>query len=366
MTRDATPVPVPGVMEVPDYFQGASVTPDMADPVKLSSNENAYGPSPAAVAAIHEAASAVHLYPEGSAQQLTEAIAKYCGLASQDVLVSTGSDDLIPTLMRAFMQRDDEGLYFADSFPKYRTNLIGLGAKPVEIPRDKNRNYALCIDSVSRGLTARSKILIVDNPCNPTGAILNADELVRLHAALPGNVILALDEAYVEFSDIGDAGLQLAKAHHNVVVFRTFSKAFALAGLRIGWCTGAAPLLAAMQRLRPTFPLTGVSIHAAVAALQDRAHTEQSISRLRKTRSHAVSRLRDAGWAINEPHGNFILLRAVENSPMSIEAASRQLLEHEILVRQLKIQGDEPVLRVTVGTELQMDRVIDLLGQSGG
>lgn len=358
-------MPVPGVMDVPDYFQGASTAPGVANPIKLSSNESVYGPSPRALEAIRDAAATAHLYPESATRSLTDLIAELHSLDPACVLTSTGSDDLIPTLMRAFVQREDEGLYFADAFPKYRTNLIGIGARPVEVPRDKDQGYALCLESLRRTLTARSRILIVDNPCNPTGAVFDADELRRLHAALPSHVVLALDEAYVEFSDNGDCGLQLARAHSNVVVFRTMSKAFGLAGLRIGWCAGAAPLLAAMQRLRPTFPLTNVSIRAAIAALRDRRHMERAVADIRQTRTRAVVALRAAGWSIPEPHGNFVMLRAAATAPMSIDVASSRLLDRGILVRPLTIQGGEPVLRITVGTDEHMRLVNDVVCPAG-
>ncbi len=359
------PVPVPGVMDVPDYFQGASSAPGIDQPIKLSSNENVYGSSPRVADAICDAATEVHHYPEGTAQALSHAIAAVHDIDPARVLTSTGSDDLIPTLMRAFLQRGDEGHFFADAFPKYRTNLIGIGANPVQMPRDKDRDYALCLESVSRQLTARSKLLIVDNPCNPTGAVFDADALSRLHAALPGNVVLAIDEAYVEFSDIGDAALRLAQGHQNIVVFRTFSKAFSLAGLRIGWCTGAPPLLAAMQRLRPTFPLTNLSIAAAIAALDDRPHMEKSVAMIRQTRSRVVNALRAAGWNIQQPHGNFLMLRGALSAPLTIKAAQSLLLSMGILVRPLTIQGGEPVLRITIGTDAHMQCVIQTLCPHG-
>ncbi|MDG2285204.1 MAG: histidinol-phosphate transaminase [Alphaproteobacteria bacterium] len=355
------PVPNPRVMDVPGYFQGASHFDGMVEPIKLSSNENAHGPSPAAIDAIRDAAASAHIYPEGQATVLNDALSRRHGIASDQIVTSTGSDDLIPMLIRGFAPPGSEVLYFEDSFAKYPIYVLGAGCEPVVLPRDKNADYRVRLEDVKAALNPRTKFLLLDNPANPTGAVLGADEVRALHAILPTDVILILDEAYAEFSDLGDAGLQLAREAPNVVTMRTFSKAYALAGLRIGWCVGAPEIVEAMRRLRASFPITVPSIAAAVAALGDTEHFEKTIAAIRHTRDTVVEVLRGQGWRIPDSHGNFFLIRFEGQPPMNFEAAQTALVAENVLVRPLTIQGGEQVLRVTVGTDAQMKHVIRAL-----
>jgi histidinol-phosphate aminotransferase len=359
------PVPNPGVMDVPGYFQGASHFDGMIEPIKLSSNENAHGPSPAAIEAIRDAAASVHIYPEGQATVLNEALSRRHGIPSDRIVTSTGSDDLIPMLIRAFAPPGSEVMFFEDSFAKYPIYTFGSGCEPVVVPRDKNADYRVRLADVRAALSPRTRFLILDNPANPTGAILDAAEIKSLHSTLPEDVILILDEAYAEFSDLGDMGLALACEAPNVVTMRTFSKAYGLAGLRIGWCVGAPEIAEAMRRLRASFPITVPSIAAAVAGLGDVRHFEYAIAAIRRTREAVVSRLRARGWRIPGSHGNFFLIRFEGEPPMDYEAAQTALVAENVLVRPLTIQRGEQVLRVTVGTDAQMEHVTRALCGEG-
>lgn len=354
------PKPLPYVKNVPNYLPGNSGLEGVVNPIKLSSNENCYGPSPKVQAAIAEAAKSVHLYPVEASAEFTQALADHWNLDKSRILTSTGSDDLIPILMRAYVGLGDEALFFADSFPKYNSNVQGVGGTPKRIARDKNRDYAIDQANVASAFGPKSRVFLLDNPCNPTGVTLSAAELRELHSCLPSNVILAIDEAYVEFSDLGRTAFDLVEASENVVVFRTFSKAYALAGLRVGWCYGPDHIINAMARIKPTFPLTGPSIAAALAALKDTVFFEDSISKIVATRTRVVRILRDHGWIIPEPNGNFFLLR-FEHAPMSFDAAHTALNAAGIIVRPLTIQGDEKILRVSVGIDPHMDEVLSIL-----
>jgi histidinol-phosphate aminotransferase len=333
----------------------------MAAPIKLSSNENAYGPSPAAIDAICKASTSAHIYPEGQATVLNEAPSRRFGIPADRIVTSTGSDVLIPLLIRGFASPGSDILYFEDSFAKYPIYVLGAGCEPVVITRDKNADYRLRLVDVRTALTPKARFLLLDKPANPTGAVLNADEIRALHATLPSDVILILDEAYAEFSDIGDAGIVLALEASDVVTMRTFSKAYALAGLRVGWCVGAPEIVEAMRRLRASFPITVPSIAAAVAALGDTRHFEQSVAAIRQTREAVIARLLAHGWRIPDSHGNFFLVRFEGNPPMDYEAAQTALVAGNVLVRPLNIQGGEQVLRVTAGTDVQMAPVTQAL-----
>lgn len=354
------PTPLPHVLNVPEYFPGSSGLDGIETPIKLSSNENCYGPSPKAQAAIAEAASEVHLYPVEPSKAFTAALGAHFGIDPVRILTSTGSDDLIPTLMRAYVGPGDEALFFTDSFPKYRTNVLGVGGTPVQVPRDKHKDYEIDPADIAAALSPKSRLFLLDNPCNPMGVALSADQLHALHANLPSDVVLAIDEAYVEFSDLGRVALDLVDQADNVVVFRTFSKAYGLAGLRVGWCYGPGHIINAMARIKPTFPLTGPSVAGAMAALEDRAFFDEGIAKIRATRGRVVGALRQHGWHIPEPAGNFFLLR-FENAPMNVDDARKSLEALGIIVRPLTIQGEERILRITVGTDAQMDMVLSAL-----
>ncbi|WP_158971412.1 pyridoxal phosphate-dependent aminotransferase [Chachezhania sediminis] len=354
------PVPVAGIMDVPPYIQGASGAEGVADPIKLSSNENPYGPGDRVKDAIRGAVDDIHLYPESNASALAEALADFWHLPVDRIVTSTGSDSILPYLMRAYLDRGDEGLFFTDAFPKFRTYAIGQGSVPVEVPRDKDADYVVEPAAVAAAITHRTRMVYIDNPGNPTGVVIPPDTIRAIHTLLPPDVMLVLDEAYAEFSDIGDSGLQLAATADNVVVQRTFSKAFGLAGLRIGWCVAAPHIAEAVLKIRPTFPLSLPGIAGALMALEDGERMWANIAKIRATRATAVAALRAAGWRIPEPGGNFMLLRT-EGAPMSYDDAMAALLAKGVLVRPMRLHGAEPAIRITIGTDAQMAPVIDAL-----
>lgn len=179
------PVPVAGIMDVPPYIQGASGAEGVDDPVKLSSNENPYGPGEKVKAAIREAVASIHLYPESNASDLGKALAAFWDVPAERIATSTGSDSILPFLMRAYLGRGEEGLFFTDGFPKFRTYAIGQGSVPVEIPRDKDDDYAVDPAAVARAITPRTRMLYIDNPGNPTGVVIAPEVVREIHALLP-------------------------------------------------------------------------------------------------------------------------------------------------------------------------------------
>ena len=348
-------------MGIPEYLRGASNYRGAQASINLASNENTYGPSPHVVEAIRSAASDVHLYPKDTESELSDALSRYWDIPVSRIVLSSGIDDLLTMLSRAYLGPGDEALYFADSFAKYKISTLATGATPVQIPRDKDQDYRINLEHVASALSKHTRILFLDNPGNPTSCLLLPEQLTELLEILPSTVILALDEAYIEFSDTADSGLKLAQRKENVVVFRTFSKAYALAGMRVGWCTAAAPIVSAMNRMRSVFPLSSPSIAAAVAALEDRKYFETTVAAIKKTRSRVLRILREAGWRVPEPHGNYLMLRFTQAAPVSYDDAIERLSSHRIHARPMVIQGDETVLRLTIGTDAEMDCVLHAL-----
>ena len=269
--RPARPGPRPGVLDIAAYVPGRSKAPDGVRLHKLSSNETPLGPSPAALAAYHEAAGKLDLYPDGSVRELRAAIAASFGLNPDRIVCGAGSDDILFLMAHGFIGHGEEGIYTEHGFAVYPIAIRAAGGVPVVAPE---KNLTTDVDAILARVTAKTRVVFIANPNNPTGTYIPFDEVRRLHAGLPPDVILVLDAAYAEYVRRNDyeSGIELAATVDNVVMTRTFSKIHGLAGLRIGWCyaTGAdrrraQPHPRAVQRLaRRRSPR--VSPRSAIAA----------------------------------------------------------------------------------------------------
>src|SRR5215210_5413302 len=217
------PVPRPGVLAIEAYVPGKSAAPGAAKVYKLSSNETPLGPSPRAVEAVEKAARELESYPDGAATRLREAIAARYGLDPARILCGAGSDELLNLLAHAYVGPGDEGVFTEHGFLVYRIAILAAGGKPVVVPET---NYTADVDAILAAVTARTKVVFLANPNNPTGTYLPFDEVKRLHAGLPPQVLLVLDAAYAEYVRRNDyaSGLELVATAENVVMTRTFSK----------------------------------------------------------------------------------------------------------------------------------------------
>ena len=240
---------------------------------KLSSNETPLGPSPLAVEAYRANADKLHVYPEGSARILREAIAATFGLNPERIVCGNGSDELLTLLAQNYLSPGDEAIYSAHGFLVYRIAILASGGTPVVAPENDETAQ---VDAILACVTPRTRLVYLANPNNPTGTYLPYDEVKRLHAGLPENVLLVLDAAYSEYVRRNDyaSGVELAAEAENVVMTRTFSKIFGLANLRIGWAYGPASVIDALNRTRGPFNVNGPALAAGAAALADRVHLE--------------------------------------------------------------------------------------------
>ncbi len=351
------PVPKPGIAEMPAFGPGAA-TPMPADAILLNTNENRYGPSPLVLRALREYpdAAALHLYPPAHAEPLNRAIANLHGLAPEDVISGAGSELLIPLAISVFAAPGTEVIHFVDGFIKFRSYAMGAGAVPVPVSRSGDP-----VQAVLGAVTAATRVVLIDNPGNPTGAMLSPDAIRRIQAGLPPQVLMMLDEAYVEFSDFGDTGLDLARDTANVMVFRTFSKAYGLAGLRLGWLTAQPQLIWPLLRILPSFPISRPTMIGALAALADQGHLARVVGAIRRTRDLAAERFRGAGWRVADSHTNFLLLRPGTGPATDPALAHARLREAGILVRLLPEIDGAPALRMTIGTDADMEQVFAAL-----
>lgn len=342
------------------YLRGQSEIPGVSEPIKLSSNESSWGPSPAAIAAYHGVAGGLARYPDGSHRDLRHALAAAHGLDRARIVCGNGSDEVILLLMRAFLAPGDEVVISEHSFAMCRTHAIAQGAQAVIVPEP---DYGVNVDAILRRVSARTRMVTLASPNNPCGTHLSRPELARLHAALPATTVLLCDAAYAEFAtaDDYDCGFDLATVSENLMVTRTFSKLYGLAALRIGWGYAAAGIIEAIERIRTPFNTNAAALAAAQAALGDSAYSD------RIRRLNAVERERmTAGYQRFGLHAvpssaNFVLVR-FPGGVAQAAAAFDYLKSRGIIVRPTGTDSLNDHLRITIGTPGQNDAVLEALG----
>ncbi|MFM9977491.1 MAG: histidinol-phosphate transaminase [Sphingomonadaceae bacterium] len=347
------PAPKPWVMGIAPYVPGRSKTDDGRSVAKLSSNENPLGTSVAARAAFAAHAYDLDRYPDASAARLREAIAELHGLDPARIIYGTGSDEVLHLVAGAYAGPDDEAIYVRFGFAVYDIAIRRVGATPVVAP---DKGYATDVDAILACVTPRTRLVYLANPNNPTGTFTPRSEIARLHAALPEDVMLVIDQAYAEYIEAADddAALDLARTEANVIVTRTFSKIYGLAAERIGWGYGPAAAIDAMQRIRAPFNITSAGQSAAIAALHDRAFVEDSRKHNAQWRAWLageIGKLGNAGLRVIPSYANFLLV--LFEGAITAEAAYAGLMEHGYIVRWLPGQGLPQALRITIGTEAE-------------
>jgi histidinol-phosphate aminotransferase len=340
--------PKPGVMEVEAYVPGRSEAAGAARTYKLSSNESPFGPSPKAIAAYESAEPALGLYPEGSSQLLREAIAAHYGLAPDCIVCGNGSDEILHLLANAYVRPGDEVVFSEHSFSLYKIATLANSAAPVEVPEPRLR---LEVDDVLKRLSGRTRIVFIANPNNPTGTYVSAPELRRLHSGLPETTLLVIDAAYAEYVRRNDyeAGIELVSTSENVIMTRTFSKAYGLAGIRIGWGYCPKAVADVLNRIRAPFNVNIAAQRAAVAALADRAHVEHAVQHNETWRSWLIAEIRKLNLRVDDSVANFVLLHF--SDPKRASEADRFLMAHGIILRGCASYGLPQCLRLTVGSE---------------
>ncbi|TAD90445.1 MAG: histidinol-phosphate transaminase [Alphaproteobacteria bacterium] len=346
-----SPAPKPGILEIAAYVGGKSKAAPGVTPIKLSSNEGALGPSPKAMAAFTAAAPDLHRYPDGGAIALRAAIARRYGLEADRIVCGAGSDELIALLTKAYAGPGDEVLYSQHGFLMYPIAAKSVGATPIAVPE---QNLTADIDGLLAAVTPNTRILFLANPNNPTGTLLPAEAVRRLHAGLPASVLLVLDAAYAEYVDRNDydPGIGLVQAADNVVMLRTFSKIYALAALRLGWAYCPPAIADVLNRLRGPFN-TGLAAQAAgVAAMEDQAFVDAVKAHNDIWRPWLAQELAAAGLSVVPSVANFLLVR-FPGGAAAAAACYRFLEARGLIVREMGGYGLGDCLRITVGTEAE-------------
>lgn len=356
------PSPKPGVMDIAAYVPGRDKAKPGVKLWKLSSNETPLGPSPRAMEAYRDTAANLEIYPDGAATVLREAIATAHGLNPANILCSNGSDELLGLMANIYLQPGDEGIFTEHGFLVYKIQILAAGATPVMVPET---DYTADVDAILAAVTERTRIVFLANPNNPTGTYLSDSEVRRLHAGLPGHVLLVLDGAYAEYVRRNDysSGMELVADNENVVMTRTFSKIHGLAALRIGWMYGPAHIIDAVNRVRGPFNVNAAAIAAGAAAIGDRSHIDAAIAH----NNEWLPRLEDAfaaiGLKVTPSVGNFVLVHFPDDDPHHCaEAADAWLIERGYVLRRVTAYGLPNALRMTIGSDEANQGVIDALG----
>lgn len=354
--RPQKPAPKPWIDAIHAYVPGKSVAADGRALVKLSANENPLGTSPAALAA-RGRTSAPALYPDPDSKALRAALGELHGIDPARIVCGTGSDELLNLVAQGFAGPGDEVIYVRYGFAVYDIAARRCGADPVVAP---DRDYGTDVDALLACVTERTRVVFLANPNNPTGRHIDAAEMARLHAGLPQDVLLVIDQAYGEYLEAGedDGGLALAGRNGNVLVTRTFSKIYGLAGDRIGWATGAPHLIDVLNRIRGPFNVGTTGQAAALAAIGDQAFVEasrQHNSAQRARFAKAMAALGNHGIRPVPSKANFVLV--LFEGALSAETALAAIARAGYAVRHLPGQGLPHGLRITVGTAAQMDEV---------
>jgi histidinol-phosphate aminotransferase len=332
--------------------------------VRLSSNESAFGPSPRAVEAIAAAAAEAHLYPDDQNVSLRKAIADDAGLALEQVAAGTGSAALLMDAIQCLAHRGEDGvapevLSFERAFVVYRLGARNAGARYVEVPTEgdathERSGYGRDVDALLALVTDATRVIVVDNPGNPTNAHLTGEQLAALVAAVPERVAIIVDEAYHHYA-VGQQGYatvaELGLSHPRLLVTRTFSKAHALAGLRVGSITGAADVVGEIDAWRTRFNVAAPAQAAAIASMQDREHLAVGVQGVLEGRARMVAHLRDFGIPVTDGLGNFVTIELGEDAQPVVEAYAH----HGIGVRSIAPYGMANQIRVTVGTPDEVD-----------
>lgn len=354
------PVAKPGVMKIAPYVGGESEIPGVARVIKLSSNEGPFGPSPATSAAFEAESKSLHRYPEGGATKLRAAIGARYGLDPAKIACGAGSDELISLLCKAYAGPGDEVLYSEHGFLMYPISANAAGATPVTAPEtDKTAN----VDALLAAQTDKTKIVFLANPNNPTGTYLPADEVARLRAGLRDDVLLVIDAAYAEYVTDDDytPGIELVDAGDNTVMTRTFSKIYAMGGMRLGWCYAPANVIDVLSRVRGPFNVSSAAMAAGVAAIGDRAFEDMSREHNLVWRQWTATELTKLGLDVTPSVGNFLLVCFGDDTSRGAEAADAFLKTRGIVVRRMGGYGFPNCLRITIGLGDEMRAVVEAL-----
>ncbi len=344
---------IPG-KPIEEVARELGLDPDSID--KLASNENPLGPSPLALQAIQRAINEVNFYPDDSNYFLKQKLSEKFGVGEDSIIIGNGSVELLLMLGLAYLDPGDDVVASAQSFIMYRIVSKMLGANIIEPPL---KNYRIDLDAIVKAITPKTKLIFLSNPNNPTATAVFRDEADRFMEKVPDDVIVVWDEAYYEYTSNGRLpdGIDYLKNGRNVVVLRTMSKAYGLAGLRIGYGFSTPEIINSMMKVRLPFNVNRLAQIAAAAALDDDEHVRKSREMVEEGKRYLYKELRELGLFVSESYTNFIFVETGINGQQIHE----ELLHDGVIVRPLGVYNFPTAIRVTVGLPEQNRRFVEAL-----
>jgi histidinol-phosphate aminotransferase len=354
------PTPKPGILDIAPYVPGKAKVEGVENPLKLSANENILGCSPKAREAFAGAMDMLHLYPEGRANILREAISEKYGLEPERLLFGCGSDEIFQLLNQTFLEPGDNIVQGEYGFGAYA---IGARACQAEVRMAPEPNYRIDVDEMLKLVDAHTRLVFIANPANPTGTWISGEEVRRLHAGLPPSVVLVLDGAYAEFArdPAYEDGAAMVREFENVVMTRTFSKLHGLAALRVGWAYMPPEMASAVDRIRLPFNVNIPAQLAAVAALGDDEFQQRSLALIEQWRPWLTQQLGGLGLEPVPSAANFVLVGFPKTPGKTAREAEAFLAARGLIVRGVGGYGLPDHLRVTIGLEEHNRAVVEAL-----
>jgi histidinol-phosphate aminotransferase len=328
--------------------------------IKLASNENPIGPSPKAVEAVKNAVAESNRYPDGGTHLLRHKLARLHGVGMDQILMGLGSSEIIDLAARILLRPGKTGVTSHGSYAPFSLAIRASGAELVRVPQE---DFAFDLRAIADAVLGHSetRIVYLANPNNPTGTAFGMAELQEFLRRVPVDVLVVLDEAYIHYADRADMpdSVQLFREHKNLLIMRTFSKVYGLAGLRVGYGIGDTPVLEAMNKLRTPFNLTGLSQAGAMAALDDADHVNRSITENAAERARLTKGLSELGLRPVRSHSNFIF---IDIGPEAQELCD-ELLHEGVIVRPLGWMGFPEAMRVSVGVVQENEKLLVVMSR---
>ncbi|MFK2826684.1 histidinol-phosphate transaminase [Bacillus sp. B190/17] len=330
---------------------------ELTDVIRLATNENQLGPSPKAIEAMVKAIQEAHFYPDLTCLELRTKLGALHGIDPENYVIANGADNIINLVIASYINPGDEVVYCTPTFSEYHKNTLLMGGVPVEIPTTKDHKFDL--EAMLEAINEKTKLVIVCNPNNPTGTIVEEEELREFFKRVPKHVVAVLDEAYGEFINRENyaTGVEYIKEGLPVITIRTFSKLYGLAGMRVGYAMARPELIQPLQRVREPFACNRVAHAGALGALEDVEHKNKTLSDNKREMEKLVKEFRAFGYEVEESHTNFLFVdMKQETGSIGAELASQGLI-----IRPCAAWGHPTHARISIGTAEQNDKLLKAL-----
>ena len=351
-------LPKPKKIVAQKYVVGPSLFKQKMVKIKLSANESALGPSPKAIKEYNKVSKNFKRYPDTNGTSLKKVIANKFEIDKNRIILGSGSDQILEFICKAFIKKNDEVIVSKYSFIIYRIYSKINGAKIIYA---KEKNFNISVKDILSKVTRKTKVVFLANPNNPTGTYINKKQLMHLRKKLRNDILLVVDDAYFEYVKQKDyfSGLKLFSRHKNVLVTRTFSKVYGLAGLRIGWGYASKEIINTLNQIKPPFNVSRPALFAASAAIKDTSWLKKEVNHIRKWNKILFKKFKEMKIATNESKINFLLLN-FDRVNISSKKVFQKLGNAGILVRAMNIYGIKNSLRITIGKSKENKKLISV------